>query len=579
MAQPDVAVSGTPTAGLPAGSFVTPQGLTMTPAVSSVVPVSQITPQTPLGVTNPPPAADLAGGIVAGAGQTVKDTAAYIKENTPPQTATDLSAEKLRTDTAALYDTVKGKTAALATAEVDAGVPTLNKTLADINAQILSQTAERNKINAGFGEAAATAEGRNVTKNSYIGEAAQIERQRMAADNNKAASIGLLQAQALGLQGQITAAKENAARAVDLKYSSTLEEIAIKEKQLELIKPTLDKEEKIAAAALSQKLAEQKSATEAKKANEKQLNDLRLEMSMKYQGAGITMTDTVPQINEKIKATQQYKTEQAKVVLENAKIQADILKTKNEAGANVAPVPTEYQTVVSTAAGLLGAAKVGPSKAAISNALAGKDYAGAYALIANNVEDSLTGSNKTKFADTRTDYGVMSGMREAIQAYAAGGGKMSFLTGTEEDIKRKLGIDSGKASVLATQLWREFQSYRLAMTGAAFSPSESRDYAAVNPTLGKSLDLNLSVIDGALAQLKNRITSTVEQRVPGSSKIYSLAAGTEPNDEASSKLRVTDYVKSNPAYLSTVNKAFTDNPTWSYSDVLSLLRATVPNFQ
>ena len=63
------------------------------------------------------------------------------------------------------------------------------------------------------------------------------------------------------------------------------------------------------------------------------------------------------------------------------------------------------------------------------------------------------------------------------------------------------------------------------MTGAAFSEAESRDYASVNPTLGKSLNLNLSIIDGALNQLENRITSTVNVRVPGASKLYGFIKG------------------------------------------------------
>jgi hypothetical protein len=63
------------------------------------------------------------------------------------------------------------------------------------------------------------------------------------------------------------------------------------------------------------------------------------------------------------------------------------------------------------------------------------------------------------------------------------------------------------------------------MTGAAFSPAESKDYASVNPTLGKSLNLNLSVIDGALNQLENRITSTVDARVPSAKYIYDYGYG------------------------------------------------------
>ena len=166
------------------------------------------------------------------------------------------------------------------------------------------------------------------------------------------------------------------------------------------------------------------------------------------------------------------------------------------------------------------------TKSILQSAIANKDYASAYAGIANVIEKGLTGVPKTSYSNARTDLGVMEGMKKAIQDYAAAGGDMGLLKGTEEEIKRKLGIDSGKASALAVQLWREFQTYRNNMTGAAFGAAESRDYASVNPTLGKSLDLNLSVIEGAQNQLKNKITSVIEQRFPSAKYIREYAEGT-----------------------------------------------------
>jgi len=127
----------------------------------------------------------------------------------------------------------------------------------------------------------------------------------------------------------------------------------------------------------------------------------------------------------------------------------------------------------------------------------------------------------------------MLGLKDAVQEYANSGGDMGLLTGTEESIKRKLGIDSGKATVLAVTLWREFQTYRVNMTGAAFGAGESRDYAAVNPTLGKSLNLNLSVIDGAIRQLENRVTSTINTKVPSAGGLYTQITG---NSSAPSSL-------------------------------------------
>lgn len=191
------------------------------------------------------------------------------------------------------------------------------------------------------------------------------------------------------------------------------------------------------------------------------------------------------------------------------------------------PLTGEYGALVTAVGGLVPGAKSKSVKNGLAQALGSGDYVSAYAQIGNAVEEGLTGTNKTLFADARNDYNVLGGLRTAIQEYTDAGGDMGLLQGKEEQIKRNLGIDSGKASALAVQLWREFQMYRSNMTGAAFSAEESRDYASVNPTLGKSLNLNLSVIDGAQAQLENRITSTINARVPGAQTIFEKVGGTE----------------------------------------------------
>lgn len=170
-------------------------------------------------------------------------------------------------------------------------------------------------------------------------------------------------------------------------------------------------------------------------------------------------------------------------------------------------------------------------KAQLTSDIANKDYASAYNQILNTVQSNLSGTLASNFGQQRQDYNALAGLRQAISDYANSDGDMGLLTGTEEQIKRKLGIDSGSASRMAVQLWREFQTYRLNMTGAAFSPSESKDYASVNPTLGKSLNLNLNVIDGAMDQLENKVNSTVETYVPSSKYIREYALG-ETNNQA-----------------------------------------------
>jgi hypothetical protein len=168
----------------------------------------------------------------------------------------------------------------------------------------------------------------------------------------------------------------------------------------------------------------------------------------------------------------------------------------------------------------------------LQSLIANKDYSSAYTQIANTVENGLVGEAKQRYANARTDYQVMSGLRDAIQEYANAGGDMGLLKGSAESISRKLGqVTDPKLSSIAVQLQREFQTYRNTMTGAAFGPAESREYASVNPTTTKNLDLNLSVIDGALAQLENRVAGTINSRVPSAK--YILEYAQNPNTSSS----------------------------------------------
>ena len=211
---------------------------------------------------------------------------------------------------------------------------------------------------------------------------------------------------------------------------------------------------------------------------------------------------------------------QAKTKAQTAGIIADTSGISTEASG-------QFAGIIDAASNLVGAERGKTSRRAITKAVADGDYATAYAEVANNVEASLTGTVKTRFANSRNDIQVMAGMRNTIEQYAAEGGDMSLLRGKTEEIERKLGIlaEDPKATAIAVQLQREFQTYRNIMTGAAFTPAESREYASVNPRSTASIELNLATIDGALNQLENRITGTVNARIPTASKLFDVVTG------------------------------------------------------
>ncbi len=234
------------------------------------------------------------------------------------------------------------------------------------------------------------------------------------------------------------------------------------------------------------------------------------------------------------------------VSLDTVKKLAEINELKAKTINNV-PITGEWASVINGASGLVANTKKSTVKANISNAITNNDFTTAYAEIKNAVSDGLNGTPKTKFDDANTDIAVLGGLRNAIQQYADARGDMSYLKGTTEKIERNFGQlkKDPKFATLAVMLEREFQTYRSNMTGAAFTPAESRDYASVNPTSNKNLDLNLSIIDGAIKGLENRVDSVVSQRVPDAKKIKSRIA-TSVLDEDTAIKNLTNFRNAHP---------------------------------
>lgn len=382
-------------------------------------------------------------------------------------------------------------------------------------AEIGTLTEEYNALKAAAEQQKASliGQGRGITQDFLNNQAAQIDRNAAPRLNMLSANINSKAAVLQALQGNFNEARSFVNQAVEDATADTKFKVDTITAFYNINQDAIGRLDTKYQNALSSYMDLAKTEYETQRTNAQSAGEAMLRYNSL--GAGISVTDSPEVVAQKAAAVGG----DLAVYAEQQRIQDKYSATKS-GGATTVP-PTEYSSLVSTVGNLYTTAVRGESvKNSLSAALSSGDYVGAYAQVANAVEESLKGTAGTTFADSRTDYGVMQGLRSAVEDYANGGGDMGLLTGTEEDIKRKLGIDSGKASALAVQLWREFQTYRLNMTGAAFGASESRDYAAVNPTLGKSLNLNLSVIDGALNQLENRITSTINARVPGSSKIY-----------------------------------------------------------
>jgi hypothetical protein len=234
-----------------------------TPPQTNNIPVSQMGNTQALQLPKTSTDTSDADGLVAGTQNATKSIADYVKELTPTATDASKKAGSLTSSIEELLGKSSGQTGALIEAENTAGLPQLKTQLADINAQLLSRSAQ-------YDLTAQKLEDQAIPMSQIIGQQAQVRKAQ-------ASEIGLLQARALGLQGQVEAAQDVARRAVELKYAPILDEIDVKMKQLALIQPMLDKEESRFADALRLKLEDDRVKAEEEKTKSKMNLSLALE--------------------------------------------------------------------------------------------------------------------------------------------------------------------------------------------------------------------------------------------------------------------------------------------------------------
>lgn len=243
------------------------------------------------GTTNASGTTGESDAFVAGANTTLSE---YIKQLTPPKTESDVKEQSLLDKMASLTGELAQQAADQLTAEQSAGIPELKKQFADINTQILAKTAEYKQIRDAYDQASVANRNKPITMNSIIGNEAQINYAKQAELNRAASDIGLLQAQALGLQGQIQTAQDTVNRAIDLKYSSIQSRLDVYEAQLRAIQPTLNKEERTLAQAQQILLDNQRQALADAKQNEKNIQDVMLQAIK----SGITDTNVLDSISK-----------------------------------------------------------------------------------------------------------------------------------------------------------------------------------------------------------------------------------------------------------------------------------------
>lgn len=266
--------------------------------------------------------------------------------------------------------------------------------------------------------------------------------------------------------------------------------------------------------------------------------------------AGILDTDDYNTAISKYRNSDTYKRDVRRGEAEIQSIQANIRQSnaaaaKSLADANGSSVTTgapyngEFAATIDIASNMFGTNEQRKNVSnTMKNFIANKDYASAYAVVAQATRTALKGEAATRFDNQLNSLGVLDGLETAIKAYSDAGGNTNIFKGSADKIQGKIGalMTDPKYASLAVQLNAAFQNYRLQMTGAAFSPEESAEYATILPAPGNTMDLNLAKLSGARAYLNSSVNSSIKNTIgEGGVHIRDYAMGAAiPNAPAGS---------------------------------------------
>lgn len=260
-----------------------------------------------------------------------------IKSAQKEEAKNQKSYDQLSSEISKLLGTTTGKGEEQLKEEAKNNVPELTSQLNNLNNQIKIGLAEYAQLQNTYDKVSAENKNRPVTMDSIIGSERAINEKRVLELNGKAADIGLLQAQAQGLQGNLEQAQKTADRAVDLKYADATALINVKIQQLDMIRDSLTASEKKTAALLDRQYQAQRDQIELQIANQKDLNATLLNAMSSYPDAKITLQDTIESANAKIVA--------------NSKIYADKIRQPAGSGNSVTgTINGKPQTIAQTTA-------------------------------------------------------------------------------------------------------------------------------------------------------------------------------------------------------------------------------------
>jgi hypothetical protein len=225
---------------------------------------------------------------------------------TPQQTELSKQVAALLGETQTLAGTLIGRGAMQTAEEQKRGIEEKTQALTSKNTELKAKLAEINSLDASYNMANTEAEGRVQTLSRLQGQEAQNYKMYLAQKNFLTSQASYLQAELLGMQGELNAAQSAADRAVNLAYQDKQDAYNAKIAQLNILQPQLEKEEAKYADAVKLYLQNQADALDTAKQTQQNQNKIILGMIADYPDAGISFTDTLQSAQSKLKNSKVY---------------------------------------------------------------------------------------------------------------------------------------------------------------------------------------------------------------------------------------------------------------------------------
>ena len=172
---------------------------------------------------------------------------------------------------------------------------------------------------------------------------------------------------------------------------------------------------------------------------------------------------------------------------------------------------TTFQGVVRTAAENVGFGLSSEQKEgffdALDRSLGDNNMIAARETLKKAAIQSLTTATGDKVRGDDRAVQLLKEIAQDLKAYEDSGGRTNIFKGTSESALNKIaGITSNPAlAELATKIQMGIQNYRKAISGAAFTESESKEYKAIFPSINKTKELNTAKLNAAVDVMSGNV--------------------------------------------------------------------------